>query len=873
MISGAQIRTSFIEYFKEQNHRHILSASLVPQDDPSLLFTNSGMSQFKDIFLGSTKPAQKRAVTVQKVVRAGGKHNDLENVGYTARHHTFFEMLGNFSFGDYFKDQAIDFAWDLLTSKFKIAESKLAVSVYHEDSAAYDYWHKKIGLKHSSIAKLGEVDNFWSMGDTGPCGPCSEIYYQVKPTSKTPAESIAADDGCFLEIWNLVFMQFEKQPGQALKPLPSPSIDTGCGLERIASALQGVESNFDTDLFVPIINSITTAADLGKVLSKDDEIAVKVIADHIRATAFLIADGVMPSNESRGYVLRRIIRRALRYGNKINLERGSFSKLIDQFIPSLAGIYPELDSAKFIIPEICLREEQRYIETIKNGVGLLEQSVAKVKSRNSTVVPGLEIFKLYDTYGFPVEMAAEFLADDKLTFDQAEFEKAMKEQREQARKSSGFIEVKRESKIFETALAKKQAFIGYDVLENSTSALAIAQDEKIADAVNLKAPFQIVLEQTPFYAPSGGQLADFGVIDAGFCKLQVTDSFKTANNVIVHNCQPLNSSQDFASLQDFAHLNTKVDSRRRSGLSINHTATHLLHAALRDVLGKHVRQAGSLVEDNRLRFDFSHFRPIDEAQLIEIEDFVRQAIKSDYPIVTEELSYNEATAKGALAFFGDKYGERVRMVSINDISRELCGGTHLKSSSQLQLFRIVKEQSISAGVRRIEALAADFAYNYLRDQSQITNHLATSLAIAPEQLEGSIKLMQNKQKDLQKELDQAMVNLAQVKVNNMLSSKSTALLQWFDLPANDDLKSYSSIFRAINKDAISLIKQSLNSKNLLAVVFGQSLKMNNNAASVIKLLNTKFDGQGGGGRDFAQASFKEINKAEALEFLTQLNLD
>ncbi len=721
-MKANEVRDLFIKFFESKGHQKINSSSSVPYDDPTLLFTNAGMNQFKDYFLGNDKPEFLRAVTVQKIIRAGGKHNDLDNVGKTARHHTFFEMLGNFSFGDYFKDKAIAYAWEFLIQKLKLDKNKLAVSVYEKDDKAFEIWQKNIGIPKERIARLGEKDNFWSMGDVGPCGPCSEIHFDLNGVQKNRSviESLKADDGRFLEVWNLVFMQFNRQKDGTLQPLPAPSVDTGMGLERIVSVMQGVDSNYKTDLFLPLLDFICKLAVYNFGSEEKLDCAVRIIADHVRSSSIIIADGVLPANEGRGYVLRRIIRRALLNANYLELKLGSFAEVSSFFSEEINSIYPEVLQQKDSIQKILVQEEERFASTLKSGMKILSELIEKARKEKQKQISGASIFKLYDTYGFPVDMTEDILETEEVSYDKKEFEFAMRKQQETSRAAqhlSHKIVMKPLLEIQDKDF--KNEFIGYNQLKTKSSIAYIWSKEKVLTEIKQGEKFYLALDKTPFYAESGGQIGDSGkIINENFC-IQVLDTqkspsglnyskaiLKTANNPLIVKEQLL---------KDKIFFDAEVDVKKRSQTEIHHTATHLLHSALRETLGEHVKQAGSLVEAKRLRFDFQHFEAIPPKLLAEIESLVNKLIGKNEKIISETVALEEALKKGALAFFGEKYAAEVRVITAGSHSMELCGGCHTTRTGDLEKFEILSEVSSAAGIRRIEAVAGN-SYNELQAQ-------------------------------------------------------------------------------------------------------------------------------------------------------------
>jgi alanyl-tRNA synthetase len=748
----ADIRRTFIEYFNKHGHQAVASSSLVPADDPTLLFTNAGMNQFKDVFLGAEKRGYTRAVSSQRCVRAGGKHNDLENVGYTARHHTFFEMLGNFSFGDYFKEQAITFAWNLLTKEFGLPKEKLLVTIYHEDDEAYDIWHKQIGVPADKIIRIATSDNFWSMGDTGPCGPCSEIFYDHgEHIWGGPPGSPEEDGDRFIEIWNLVFMQFNRQANGSMENLPKPSIDTGMGLERISAILQNVHSNYEIDLFQRLIKS---AADI--VGTEDFESkSLRVIADHIRSCAFLICDGVMPSNEGRGYVLRRIIRRAVRHGHQLGCQDVFFYQLVNQLVLEMGEAYPELSSQQAMIEKVLKVEEEQFANTLSRGMSILNQALETLEGNQ---VPGDLAFKLYDTFGFPVDLTNDVAREKGLTVDEAGFEQAMQKQKEMAQSASKFGADY--SNIVKVDVDTE--FAGYSEISGSGTVIQLVQNNQVVETAS-EGEVLVFLDSTVFYAESGGQIGDSGTLEAPVAKGRVTDTQKMGK-AFAHQVSLSGS------LKVGDTVTLTVDDHRREAIKLNHSATHLLHAALRNILGEHVTQKGSLVDAEKLRFDFSHFESITPAQLSEIEARVNQEIRHNHPLTTTLMALEDAKQAGAIALFGEKYDENVRVVTMGDFSTELCGGTHVKRTGDIGMFKIISEGGISSGVRRLEAATGNAALTLAQKDAQTLAQLANLLKSDRHSLQTKLEQSLQHTKQLEKALSQFKEKFAGEKSKDLLSN-------------------------------------------------------------------------------------------------------
>ena len=743
----ARIRSDFLEFFKGKGHTIVPSAPLVPGNDPTLLFTNSGMVQFKDVFLGAEKRSYVRAADVQRCLRAGGKHNDLDSVGYTARHHTFFEMLGNWSFGDYFKKEAIAWAWELLTGVWKLPAERLLVTVYHTDDEAYAIWRDQVGLPEDRIIRIGDnkgapyaSDNFWQMADTGPCGPCTEIFYDHgEHIAGGPPGSPDEDGDRFIEIWNLVFMQFDRQPDGTLVPLPAPCVDTGMGLERLAAVLQHVHSNYEIDLFQALIRRTAELTGTSDLENK----SLRVIADHIRASAFLIVDGVLPSNEGRGYVLRRIIRRALRHGWMLGVRQPFFHKLVDAVVEQMGQAYPELPAARDTVERALRAEEERFAETLDAGMKIFEE----VASQASGVIPGVDAFRLYDTYGFPLDLTQDIARERGLTVDVDGFEAAMEQQRETARaagKFGGGVQLPAEL----VATLEPTVFLGYDALEaEGMKIVALLHDGRPVEAIAAGEEAIVLLDRTPFYAESGGQVGDTGVLEGEGAKLQVTDTQKFAGQFHGHFVRVLEGGLKLGQV-----LRGAVDAERRRAIVLNHSATHLLHGALRGLLGTHVQQKGSLVAPDRLRFDFSHFQPVSAEELARIECMVNAEVRANHPVVIQQMAIQDALDMGAMALFGEKYGERVRVVKMGD-SVELCGGTHVARTGDIGLFKIVSEGGVSAGVRRVEALTGQAALDHVAGEGRALDEAASLLGGSRGDVVDRARAMAERIRKLERELE------------------------------------------------------------------------------------------------------------------------
>ncbi|GAA0353187.1 alanine--tRNA ligase [Bowmanella denitrificans] len=840
-ISTAEIRSAFLDYFAKHGHQKVASSSLVPADDPTLLFTNAGMNQFKDVFLGAEKRAYTRAVSSQRCVRAGGKHNDLENVGYTARHHTFFEMLGNFSFGDYFKKEAIALAWNFLTEELKLPKHKLLVTVYAEDDEAFEIWEKEIGIPKDKIIRIGTSDNFWSMGDTGPCGPCSEIFYDHGEHIWGGPPGTPEEDGDrFIEIWNLVFMQFNRQADGSMEPLPKPSIDTGMGLERISAILQHVHSNYEIDLFQALIKdaaSVTGAKDL-------QDKSLRVVADHIRSCGFLIADGVLPSNEGRGYVLRRIIRRAVRHGYKLGAQDIFFYKLVASLVTQMGAAYPELKTQQASIERVLKAEEEQFARTLERGMQILSDAL---ESLDGKVIPGELVFKLYDTYGFPSDLTNDVAREKGYSIDEQGFEAAMAEQRKRAQAASNF------GADYNAQLTSENCseFTGYDNEAGMAQVLELFNLQSAVASLAVGEQGIVVLDNTPFYAESGGQVGDTGVLKLLNGVFRVTDTVKLGN-AIAHK----GVAETAIRVGD--KVDAQIDAERRQAIKLNHSATHLLHAALKQVLGEHVNQKGSLVQPDRLRFDFSHFEAVSREQLIEIESLVNQQVRQNHDLSTRLMAIEDAKAAGAQALFGEKYDDEVRVVSMGEFSMELCGGTHVQRTGDIGLFRIISESGIASGVRRIEAVtgagALAFSQQHSTQLQSMAGQLKSDLAGLPER----VGQLLEQSKGLEKEIQQLKQKLASQAGADLLNSaveiKGVKLLS-----AKLDGVEAKSL-----RDLMDSLKTKLGSGVLmLAVAEGEKVSLiagvskdltdKVKAGELVNFVAQQVGGKGGGRPDMAQA--------------------
>lgn len=873
-FSSNEIRQAFINYFAENGHTPVASSSLVPHNDPTLLFTNAGMNQFKDVFLGLEKRDYKRAVTAQKCVRAGGKHNDLDNVGYTARHHTFFEMLGNFSFGDYFKETAIPLAWEFLTSSnwLGLPKEKLYVTIYHTDDEAFDIWHKTVGLAPERIIRIGDnkggayqSDNFWAMGDTGPCGPCTEVFYDHGEHIWGGLPGTPEEDGDrYIEIWNNVFMQFNRQKDGSLEPLPAPSVDTGMGLERISAIMQGVHSNYEIDIFVKLMSEAVKILGLPADTDIQHEPSLKVLADHIRSVAFLIADGVTPSNEGRGYVLRRIIRRAVRHGNKLGATDNFFYKLVAPLVEIMGDAYPQLREQQAHIEQAMLKEEEQFAKTLSQGLKLLSQELESLTTGDT--LAGETVFKLYDTYGFPADLTADILREKGLNIDEAGFEQSMAEQRNRAREAGKFG-------VDYNALIQVDSateFLGYEHAENTSEITHLYQAGNAVDTLSEGDEGVIILAKTPFYAEGGGQAGELGEIQTATGLFDVLDTKKSGQAIIHHGVVKMGHISIAQSSE------ARVASQVRAMSAKNHSATHLLHAALRQVLGDSVAQKGSLVNSEVLRFDFSYDKPLTEQQITTIETLVNQQILANQPATAEFLSMDAAKAKGAMALFGEKYGDTVRVLSMGTIDKngkpfsiELCGGLHVERTGDIGLFKIVSEQGIAAGIRRIEAVTGMGAVKYVQQGDKQLNQLASQLKAKRDEVAERVNQMTDKTRDLEKQLERLQQKLASSQAKDLMGNVQEiggkkvliASLQGMDGKAlrtiADDMKSKLSDGIVV---LVSTYIQEDEEKIAMTASVGKALTAQVKAGDIIKLLAENLGGKGGGKPDFAQGGASDINK-------------
>lgn len=863
-LSSNEIRQSFLKFFENKGHKIVKSSSIIPETDPTLLFVNAGMVPFKNVFLGLEEKPYKRAVSCQKVFRVSGKHNDLDNVGYTPRHHTFFEMLGNFSFGDYFKREAIEFAWEYLTKVLEIPEEKLHVSVFMEDEEAYKIWKDVIGLPEEKIHKLGVEDNFWSMGDTGPCGPCSEIYYDRGEEFGNP-EFGSDDDNRYLEIWNLVFMQYNKDKDGKISPLPKPNIDTGMGLERIASVLQGVNSNYETDLFLPIINWVSEFT--GKTYNPEEPksintVSMRVIADHLRAITFLISDGVFPANEGRGYVLRRILRRALRYGKELGIKEPFLYKGVDKVVEIMYETYPELKANKEFIKGLVKSEEERFIKTLNRGMALLNEIIEKAKKEGRKHITGEEVFTLYDTYGFPVDLIEDIARDNNFGVDIAKYYQLLEEQKERARKhwKSQAKEVKEIYLYLKNRLEDNQ-FLGYETLQVSDARIvAIVNGNEVTSEIKEGEEAEIILDKTPFYPEKGGQVGDTGIIEKDGSLFKVFDTQSPTDGLIIHKGKVL-----FGSFKVEDTVLAKVDKERRENIMRHHTSTHLLHSALRNILGEHVKQAGSLVHPDYLRFDFTHFEGLSDEEIKKIEEFVNEEIMKNEPVICQQMSYDEALRTGAMAIFDEKYGDNVRVITAG-ISKELCGGTHVSRTGDIGYFKILSESAVSAGTRRIEAVAGRKAVEKGLKEHFLIKELSQILTTKEDELVEKVELIQKKLKEAERKLEEIKRKSVIDKITEILKviDKGNYKVAYGQVEGfkTNELRDLADVARAkLGSSVVMLVVlDKEKGKVNFIVAVSKDLTDKIKAGDIVKQVAQVLGGKGGGRPDMAQGGGTEINK-------------
>ncbi|MBN8706723.1 MAG: alanine--tRNA ligase [Bacteroidetes bacterium] len=858
MRTSRNIRQDFLDFFASKDHTIVGSAPVVPFEDPTLLFTNAGMNQFKDVFLGKGSRSYSRAADTQKCIRVSGKHNDLEEVGLDTYHHTFFEMLGNWSFGDYYKREAISWAWELFTEIWKLDKSKLYATVYKTDDEALEFWKTLTDIPHDHVTKFGEKENFWEMGETGPCGPCSEIHYDLGPDAcdKKHLDHLCTVNGVcgrYVELWNLVFIQYNRKPDGSLEELPAKHVDTGMGFERITNVLQGKKSNYDTDVFTPIIEKVSELA--GLPYQGENQVPMRVIADHIRSISFSIADGVIPSNDGRGYVIRRILRRAARFGRKLGFRDPFLFKLVSVLSETMGDIFPEIKSRQNHVERVIKSEEESFNAALDRGIQLFEQIAKDVKARNETVFPGQEAFKLYDTYGFPVDLTRLIASDEGLTLDEETFAKLMEEQRERARRAGKFTLVYEDnSQPFEKISSGSDSeFKGYEAL--TVSGCEIREIRKGPNVT------EVVLDQTPFYAESGGQVGDNGYLEVDGEKYPVIDTRK-ADQKIVHLLESFPSGIEKSKITAVVNITDRKNTAR------NHTATHLLHAALRQVLGEHVRQAGSLVAPDRLRFDFSHFEKVTEAQLAELEAIVTREVRASVNLSTNVMKFDEAQKTGAMALFGEKYGDKVRVITIGSFSKELCGGTHLNNTSEIGNFRIIAESSVAAGVRRIEAVTGDVADHLIDSERDLVKKMVHTVNHRPSELPIAVESLINEKKNLEKQLSDLRISFAQSKVeqllvNAVLTGSIKTVTGILDVSTMDELKSAGDHLRLkLKENGAGVLAAVSDGKVMLVAVLTDDLIKDKklSAGKIVGEVAKIVDGNGGGKPHLATAGGKNTAK-------------
>ena len=872
-MKSNEIRKKFLEFFSENGHSIVSSSSLIPEKDPSLLFVNAGMVQFKNLFLGIEKRDYLRATTCQKCVRAGGKHNDLEDVGKTLRHHTFFEMLGNFSFGDYFKDDAIAYAWKLLRDTYQIDEKRMWITVYKDDNEAAKIW-KKIGIREDRIVRLGEKDNFWSMGDEGPCGPCSEILYDLGENvgCRQPSCAVGCDCDRFLEIWNLVFMEFDRSRDGKMIKLPRPSIDTGMGLERIASIMQGKLGNYDTDLFRPIIAKLEDVSRNVYGENEKIDIAMRVISDHVRGATFVINDGVLPSKDGRGYVLRRILRRALRYGKKIGIEHEFVSDLSATVVDIMGDVYPDIRNNHPYIVRVIKGEEERFIETLSTGMKVYDEFVEEIKSRGESVMPGEMIYRLYDTYGFPIDITAEMAQEDGFSMDMDGFARSLEEQKERSRTSSkikgegldeGHVAVLKEGICSE--------FLGYQsVCVSQATTMSLIKSDKIVDTIQAGEIGEAFFNQTPFYAESGGQVEDEGTVSWPGGRARVTAAKKVKADLFSHTIVI-----EEGILKKGQAVDLSIDIERRKNIARNHTATHLLQYALRQVLGDHVKQSGSLVDKDRLRFDFTHFQAMDGAEIARVEDIVNEKIMESIDVCTQERMREEAIREGATALFEEKYGDKVRVVNVGDFSAELCGGTHVRNTGEIGSLYIVSEGSLASGVRRIEAVTGKSAVAYKRKMDAAIKGIAQVANTEPERVrervEGLVSELNNQSREMEKLKDELTAYKVEDAIKSAPEKDGTKVISLFVPNAKaEDLRKVTDIIRNRIKSCVAAVGTKDDVKGMLIVAVSKDLLSRYNAGKIIKKLMEHYGGKGGGGPQIAQGGIPGDKIKAALKSVVEV---
>ena len=873
-MTSNEIRKAFLSYFEEREHRVVRSSSLVPKNDPTLLFTNAGMVQFKGVFLAEETRDYQRAVSSQKCVRAGGKHNDLEIVGKTARHHTFFEMLGNFSFGNYFKKEAIEMGWDLLIHQWGLPKEKMWITIYLEDNEAFDLW-RKIGIPEDRIVRMGEKDNFWAMGETGPCGPCSEIV--IDQGAEVGCGRADCQVGCecdrFLELWNLVFMQFNRDTEGKLHPLAKPCIDTGLGLERISAILQGVQSNYETDLFRPIFQEIEKISHVPYGKDPRSDISIRVIADHSRASSFLINDGVLPSNEGRGYVLRRIMRRAMRHGKLLGIEEPFLHRTSSRVVDLMKDAYPELRESEAFVSRVIRNEEERFSETLDSGLKILREELEQLQRKGKKILPGEVAFRLYDTFGFPLDLTTEILQEEGMAFDEAEFRAQMEEQRQKSKQAWQGLGEGKAKEVYRRLANEgiKTTFTGYEEIESESRILKLIKDDEIVSAAGEGDEVEVVTERTPFYGEAGGQVGDRGVIFQESFSLEVEDTLKPVEELMVHQVRVKRGV-----VKEGMEASLRVDQGRRRATALNHTATHLLQAILREVLGDHVHQAGSLVSPERLRFDFTHFAPIEREDLERIEALVNEKVRENLKVETKIMQVEEALQTGAMALFGEKYGERVRVVMVSDFSIELCGGTHTSRTGDIGLFKILNETGVAAGVRRIEALTGEGAYRFVKEEERELWEIASSLKSIPGEISLKMERWLQRQRESEREILSLQDKLSHQEISDLLSLirevKGVKVLS-AKVDGKDPKRMREFVDQLKVMIGSGIILLGGRSQDKVTLIMGVTADLTNrfSANDLIKKIALHVQGTGGGRPDFAQAGGTKTEKLdEALKAIDNL---
>jgi alanyl-tRNA synthetase len=869
-VTSKEIRDKFLAYYADKGHRIVPSSSLVPEKDPSLLFVNAGMVQFKNLFLGNETRDYTRATTCQKCVRAGGKHNDLENIGKTLRHHTFFEMLGNFSFGDYFKKEAIAFAWEFLKDVICLDPSRIWITVYEEDDSAAAIW-KDLGIREERIVRLGEKDNFWSMGDEGPCGPCSEIIYDLGEDvgCRLPTCRVGCDCDRYLEIWNLVFMEFERMSDGSMKNLPKPSIDTGMGLERITSVLQGKIGNYDTDLFVPLLRRLEDLSGHGYGIDEKVDVAMRVIVDHARGATFIVNDGVLPSKDGRGYVLRRIIRRALRYGKQLGIEKEFLHDLSATVVDVMADVYPDVKNNHPYIAGVIKGEEERFVETLSVGMRSYEEITGEIRSKGGKTIPGDLMYKLYDTYGFPLDLTVEMAEEDGLLVDMDGFERAAKEQKDRSRAASRMKgEAWEEGHVAVLKEGISNVFVGYRTLKvDGARILTIVANDRTTDELHKGEEGELFFDRTPFYAESGGQMEDSGYVTWPGGRGHVTAVKKVKADLFAHLV-----TVEEGTIRKGQEVDLAVDDGRRKNVARNHTATHLLHFALRTVLGNHVKQSGSMVDPDRLRFDFTHFQGMDETELTKVEDIVNERIMACSNVVTEERKKEDAIREGATALFEEKYGETVRVVKVGDFSTELCGGTHVVNTGEIGSLYIMSEGSLASGVRRIEAVTGKGALAYKRKLDGIIRGIARATGAetgrVEEKVEATLLELREKEKEVEKLKLETISYAVESAVTQGYEKDGAKIISLHVADANaEDLRKVTDIIRDRVGSCVAMVATREDGKGMLVVAVTKDLQARFHAGRIVKKLTERFGGKGGGGAQIAQGGIPGDKVLEALNSL------